>query len=530
LKRLNELPIIFVLLIGILLIPISMMTVKGISTSKWFQRLSDPKLNGMLLKEQRPEFTLDTVLSGDFQVKYSNWFNQNFMMREFLIKLNNELYYTIFSKSYMYDQKIIIGKEGQLYERAYIDDYCNITSPMGEDKLEQMVNKMSDVQRLLSQKGIPFIILITPSKAFTYPEFIPTTFLKQKKPNGKNDYEQIMPLLEKNEINFVDGQKITLDLKKQIEYPLFARGGIHWNYLAASYSLNKLIEKINFISGDTRRKTYIERVETSDNPVGKDRDLLDLLNLWTPPDNYPAPVPVFSSAGAGNSSGAITVVGGSFCGMFLDIIREQKLFDSYDFFFYYKLERFTYPQKENGKPFNVQMLDWEDEIFNKNPIILEVNEEAFNGGHATAFLDDALIQLKYPGPLKTKSTGPLPADAYSYEMHIEETAKSVKLNEPVKLSFKVKNSGKQTWPSIGDGKYQINLGYHYENQNGPNEGRIGSLPIDLRPGQEVTIEGTVGPFKERGRKKLVFDMVHESVTWFRDHQGNKPITLTIDVQ
>ncbi|AEG61864.1 alginate O-acetyltransferase AlgX-related protein [Desulforamulus ruminis] len=527
-KHFISLPIAVIMIF--LLLPLSLLAIKQISESELFLRISNPQLKGIVVEERKPDFSLKAWFNGDFQDDFSKWFNQNFVMRELLIRLNNQLYYSFFSKSYMYNESIIIGKNKQLYEKTYIYDYCNITNPLDDEKKDELVRKIIEAKTLLERKGVPFIILITPSKAYTYPEYIPRTFLKKKNSQSKNNYEQMQLLFKQNEVDYVDGQKVTLDLKRNIEYPLFPQGGTHWNHLAASYTLNKLIDKIDLLTSEVHAKVNIEKVETNIPPAGTDRDLLDLLNLWNPNDNYPAPKPVFTTLG-GNNTDDIAVIGGSFCFTLLDIIREQKLFSDFNFLYYYKLGQYTL-NDYMGKPYNVEKLDWENEIFNKKAIVLEINEQAFDGGHANAFLDDILVQLRYPGPLKTLCPGPLAPSAFQYEMQLINPVQTVMQGETIKISFKVKNTGKQTWPSMWqpDGNYRINLGYHCQLESGLKEGRIGDLPIDLRPGQEVTIEGTLGPFNERGRKTFIFDMVQENVLWFADHSGNKPISLTIDVK
>ena len=76
-------------------------------------------LEGIIFSEKRPQFTIDSWISGKYQQQFTNWFSQRFGLREIFIRLNNQIYYMLFDRSYMYNQSIIVGKKSS-FTNGYI--------------------------------------------------------------------------------------------------------------------------------------------------------------------------------------------------------------------------------------------------------------------------------------------------------------------------------------------------------------------------------------------------------------------------
>ncbi|WP_156896715.1 M6 family metalloprotease domain-containing protein [Desulfovirgula thermocuniculi] len=94
---------------------------------------------------------------------------------------------------------------------------------------------------------------------------------------------------------------------------------------------------------------------------------------------------------------------------------------------------------------------------------------------------------------------------------------------PVKMTAKnlyqvtvtVSNEGGVTWAAGGDNPVQ--LSYHWKDAGGRVvtwDGLRTALPSDVAPGQQVTLLATVKAPESAGNYRLVWDMVHEGVTWF----------------
>ena len=62
----------------------------------------------------RPDFTIQDWLNHRFQDNASKWFSRYFGARTLFVRLGNQVNYSLFGTSYMNNQTIIIGKQGQL--------------------------------------------------------------------------------------------------------------------------------------------------------------------------------------------------------------------------------------------------------------------------------------------------------------------------------------------------------------------------------------------------------------------------------
>ena len=351
-------------------------------------------LAGITISEKRPQLTIDSWMSGQYQIQFTRWFSQRFGLREIFVRLNNQIFYSLFDKSYMYDQKIIVGKKKQLYERAYIDDYTKHIFPMTPAQMNSLVEQIAEIQNLFKKHGVAFLVLITPSKAYTYPEYIPDSFFYNPISQQRN-YDLILPLLEHYKVNYIDGQKITLQAKSTEIYPLFCQGGIHWNYLCAYYTIAKLITTIEALTEKDLPHIQCSKVQVDTNPTGSDKDLATLLNLAIPPTCYISPHPVFTAMESrGGNKNNLVFVGGSFIFVMADILWVNKIFNQIDFYCYYKTNHFVYPENKEASLYDANNINWNTEFLNKDAVVLEINVVNFNGNHIKGFVKDALSSLR----------------------------------------------------------------------------------------------------------------------------------------
>ena len=341
-----------------------------------------------------PSISLKTWFSGKFQEQFSNYFSQNFLIRKLFIKITNQIYYSLFDKSYMYDQSIIIGKKKWLYELAYIQDYCRLLIPLHLDEAESLAKKLEELQRQLNKRRVKFLVLITPSKASLYPQYIPDVFIN-KKTDANRDYENLIPLFKKYEINYVDGHEITLKASSKTKHPLFCRGGTHWNYLGAFFTVEKLIKKIETLKKIPLPHIAYNEIKVDMKPKENDRDLAYLLHLLFPPYDYITPHPSIRTVTKSQDfRGSIVFVGTSFIERVYDILCTNKIFKSIDYYFYYKNSLKTFPRDFTREHFfKVKNIDWERDIIEKDIIVLEINEIAFKSGYIYAFLNDAFTHI-----------------------------------------------------------------------------------------------------------------------------------------
>ncbi|MDA8157086.1 MAG: hypothetical protein M0Z52_11670 [Actinomycetota bacterium] len=352
--------------------------------------------------------TAKSWLAGTFQAGFSKGFGGGFPFRRQYILFCDQLYYWLFKKSYM--ENIVIGKQDWLYELDYIKDYCNLMPAMSADNANNLAKEIALVKSLFKKRGVAFLVLISPSKASVYPEYIPDEFM-ERKTGAQRDYDIMTALFRQYGIDYVDGARITRNAKMGISLPLFCRGGTHWNYLGASYTVRELVNEVGRLKGMRLANISWDGIRVSSRPEdgdGSDRDLADGLNLAMPPYNYKVPYPDFKTVLPGGkiSRCSIAMVGDSFSHIVLVLLNLAHSFSSIDFYYYYRRDLWTFPQdiaretefRAQAIDHRTQTIDWDRDFFSKDAVLLEINEAAFSSPYIKAFLDDAVKHLSTEAP------------------------------------------------------------------------------------------------------------------------------------
>jgi alginate O-acetyltransferase complex protein AlgJ len=397
LTRVEKLILLFI--VSLFVLPTSVKIIPKFVTVTWpLPQSFGRDLVGVTIDEPRPSLSLHGWFTREFQNQFSKWFNQSYGARPFFVRMGNQLNYSLFNKSSMASQWIIIGHHGQLYGDEYVKDYCNPPPAMPMSLMETRVKEIANLQYLLARKGVGFLLLITPSKAAIYPEYIPSN-LCHARPSSKRDYDNFVPLLDKHHVNYVDGHVITQQATQIERAPLFCQGGLHWNYLGAYYTVRALIDELKGLLNRKAGRLDLEAVNVDHTPTWLDKDLAGLLNLFFPPFDFEVPHPVISMKGGTEDLGRAVIVGTSFNWFPIDLYDKHKVFKEIDFLYYYKV-LYSFPGQRSLRidqrghvALDVAKIDWENTILKSDVIILEVNEAKIPAGYSSAFVSDALQHL-----------------------------------------------------------------------------------------------------------------------------------------
>lgn len=356
---------------------------------------------GMIDKVPRskPIFSLAKIMNGTWQKEYENWFDYGIAFRAPLIRLHNQFYYSIFSKSYMFDGGIIIGKHHYLYELPFLIKYCNSHAvKFQQDDFNLWMDNLKKIADFFQKRGQTFIYLITPSKAAYFPEYLPKNY--QCYSDKRSDYPYVVEALKKANIRYVDSAALVMNNKQKYGKALFSQGGLHWTYLGATLTTKKLIEEIcnarKMSLGDLRFTTKI-----SHSPIKNDADLINLANLLYPRLHYQVPNITFEKFSQKNSNPlTMVVVGTSFSDFIVQILNDTNLFKQIDLFKYLVLSHTrlryeekglrSFPEEEvNPKTIhfdNTSFTAYQD-ILKADIVIFEENEVNLRSKHFKAFSD-----------------------------------------------------------------------------------------------------------------------------------------------
>ena len=245
-------------------------------------------LDGAFENVSDTSLTVQSWLSGRYQLKKEEMLNAYFGFHNYFILLNNQLDFALFRKSNT--ERVLVGKQDFLFETTYIESYFG-RNFVGKEKLGEKFKKLKHVQDILSSQDILLEVVFAPGKASFYPEFIPDNWRGEKK---LSNYECSRDLCKNLNITFIDFNAWFVQQKKSLPYVLYPKTGFHWsNYgaLLAADSLRKHIEKQ---TGLNLRNIIINKISFSDSLISPDEDIAIAMNLFCKIPSLPMPYADFS--------------------------------------------------------------------------------------------------------------------------------------------------------------------------------------------------------------------------------------------
>jgi hypothetical protein len=233
---------------------------------------------------EAPDVNLSKAwFEGDYQEKKEEYINQNFGLRNYYVRFNNQIDFSLFKKANV--DKVVVGKGDFLYEINYIDAYLG-NNFIGKKKLEERFKKLKSLQDYLQLQHIHLEVVFAPGKATFYPEYIPKDWATEKK---LNNYEYSRDLCKKFNIRFIDFNSWFLSQKSFSPYDLYPKTGIHWSNYGSLIAFDSLTKHVEHYTNSNLKTLTITNVSFSDSLRGPDNDIGEAMNLiW---DIQPFPMP-----------------------------------------------------------------------------------------------------------------------------------------------------------------------------------------------------------------------------------------------
>jgi hypothetical protein len=330
---------------------------------------ADKPLNGSFEKAQEPKMNPDEWQSGNFQKLFEKWFNQEFGFRNRLVRFNHQLEFSLFKT--VSSPYIVIGKDRFLFEKGYIATY-NGEDFVGYEKINEKLSKLNKVRDTLNKLGKEILIVIAPSKAAHYPEFLPKELISKKNITNREAYIQKM---NETHTPYLDLAGWTYSLKGKTEYPLFPKTGLHWsNYMAdkAADTLIKYIEQQKKIDLPEFR---IKNTIWSDTLQDPDNDIENSLNLMFKIPNAKCAYSEIEGSSPEKNTHKILVIGDSFYWQIFNRWISRDYFMDGKFWYYNKQ---SYPETWWGAEVLVEKLDLNAEINQREAIVIFQTEQNMN--------------------------------------------------------------------------------------------------------------------------------------------------------
>ncbi len=368
-----------------------------------FHPLSPKTLSGVTKTDSAfPQFNLNDWNRGIFQEEFQTWFQKKIGLREYYIRLDNQINFSLFNECKSYKNAIVLGKNNWLYERPYINSYRGMDR-VPRKELEKRIAQMKQLQDLLEKENIVFLFIISPSKATVYPEYLPQRYLRGYQHGILSNYDDVKELLDAYQVHYLDAHQYFVSQKNKAMYRLFLPGGTHWSHYGAYLFCLNIIDAIerqgNFSLGDLTGEPML----VDNHPRGTDRDLAGLMNVLDKhaTDSRTAHPNINVSFSKNDVHPNGLIVGSSFSHQ-ITCYMTDKLFNKRDLYYYYK-RNMQYPvqSQDTSVPKGSEL---KAVIFKKQVVILEANESALND-IGCGFIQEAVTCLSSDSTLRNKGGG-----------------------------------------------------------------------------------------------------------------------------
>lgn len=295
-----------------------------------FAIFPEKPLQGAVVAETDVKFSLNDWKNESYQQGKDKYLNQAFGFRNFLVRLNNQLYYSVFDLAKA--KGVVVGKNDYLFEETYINDYLG-KSFVGQQRVNDVVRRLSAIDSIFKTMNKTFVVVFTPGKATFYPEYIPDYFKRQ---NDSTNYKIYRQAMLNSGIRFLDFNSYFLSMKESSRYPIYPKTGIHWSDYGAILAIDSINTYLGKARGYDPVELYWEEFNQNDSVSDIDADIEDGMNLLFPIAKPRYRYPLVKYDDYGSSRPKVMVVGDSFYrNLFFRGISE-KLFDSPGFGYYFK--------------------------------------------------------------------------------------------------------------------------------------------------------------------------------------------------
>jgi alginate O-acetyltransferase complex protein AlgJ len=273
-------------------------------------KLKSQSLIGVQVAAIPASLTIEHLVDGSFQRSFAQYIGSAIPFHASAVRLHNQVFYATLRLSTL--QYIVVGKNDQLLNPAYITAYCYRSIAKSAQNFDSWAQMLREIQDKIESRGQIFIYVLTPSKIEQLPEALPLGL-----PCPSKDRQQFLPAavahLQDRGVKYIDATATVNQEPRKYGYEPFPVGGIHWTDLASYPATMKIIQIINA----SKEKTVIEPYSITvrpGNPTATERDFLSLLNLsWLPRKIKTAQISVDASVHAPCLPPvSIVAIGGSF--------------------------------------------------------------------------------------------------------------------------------------------------------------------------------------------------------------------------
>jgi hypothetical protein len=219
-----------------------------ISIPLLFELFGDAKsvepLNGVYTQPKEKTFSFESWTDRTFQDNKDSTFKYNLALRPTLIRLYNQIDYSVFDKTNMGD--LLIGKDDYMFSLGWTKARAGEVS-LNDSLMDEVARKLKLVEDSMKANNQFFMFLIPPSKEELFSHFLPSEYEKE---GAINDYKILLSKLDKYNVSYTDLKPYYQKLMKEKEHPVYSKTSVHWTMYGAHFTTLMLLDSMNtFFNG-----------------------------------------------------------------------------------------------------------------------------------------------------------------------------------------------------------------------------------------------------------------------------------------
>jgi len=333
------------------------------------QFIESGKLLGVVASNPAEPFSWAKWKDGSFQAQMNLHLNDSFGFRPDLVRLNNQLDFSVFRKLHAHDVKM--GKNHVFFEMTYVHEYKD-TSAQNELIAREKLTKLKKIQDTLEKAGKTVVLVYAPSKAYFFTNDFPDDISPQT--GAGTAYHSFRRIGDSLGINQIDCNGWFLKIKDTARCTVVSKQGIHWTYygaLIAADSIARYIEAQRHIKMPHMTWDKIKAESAYD----QENDLVNGLNLIFPlehEDYYHPEIKHIKPEGAVKPK--IIFFGDSYLWTFAynNVFNEYS--DDWEFWYYFN-EFWTTKSMGGQEPVrNESTSDWQKKLMEKDCLVILYTE------------------------------------------------------------------------------------------------------------------------------------------------------------
>lgn len=335
-------------------------------------------------KVNKPKMIFKEILKGEYQVKYEKYFDNKIFIRNYGVKLMNQILYKFGTVGTIYVTEV--GKQNNLFmslwsKRYLMYDFYNYDerkteSPIYHEanikEIEKYMENINTISNYMKLHNKEFIYIISPNKAEIYPEKLNLRFkiIDKLLPEAKKSIlrKRIGKEINKS-ISFIDSTPLMFELKKENRVP-FSKTGYHWNKVGANQITIEIIKHLKNDKIDL--PNYIDSIQISNKALDfRDEEAKNFINAYYVPFDskyFDRKITYSNSEGKRKN---FFIVGSSFSDFYFDSLPFNKVKK----FFYndsYLIQEFNSGNIHQEVEFRgIRNKDFDEIIKNYDVLILE---------------------------------------------------------------------------------------------------------------------------------------------------------------